>query len=210
MSSREDASFRLDEVTIREGEAYLSSVDPVMAHLVRAHGPCVLAPPGSTPFYELTASIIGQQLSGRAATTIEGRVTTLAGGALTPEAILALDEPDLRTAGLSGAKVRYIRELARRIVTGELELERIYEGSDEEVVRTLIALPGIGKWTCEMFLMFHLRRPDVFSPGDGALQRAVRQLYPGVDSVKQQEEFARRWSPYRSVASWYLWSYMGT
>jgi DNA-3-methyladenine glycosylase II len=123
----------------------------------------------------------------------------------TPAAFLALTPEALRGAGLSGAKTRYILELARRTQERLIDFDALQQHSDEDALAALVALPGIGRWTAEMFLIFSLKRPDILSLGDAGLQRAARLLYgEGADL----EKVAEPWRPYRSAASWYLWRYL--
>jgi len=192
----------LTETLIKQAETHLSQVCPVMAQLIDKHGSCTLAGREFSPFATLATSIIGQQLSMKAADTIERRVLALVTGEFTAQAVAALAPEKLRAAGLSQAKVGYIQELASRASDGRLNLEALPEMDDESVIATLVELPGIGRWTAEMFLIFGLARPDVLSPGDAGLQRAVRQLF-GEDATLQQ--IGTRWCPFCSVACWYLW-----
>jgi DNA-3-methyladenine glycosylase II len=155
-------------------------------------------------------SIVSQQLSAKAADTIQGRLAQVTS---TPfflhENILSCPADKLRTAGLSSSKVRYIQELARSVADGRLSFADFEHEEDQAVVGTLVKLPGIGQWTAEMFLIFSLRRPDVLSLGDAGLQRAVKALYGGGDGEsKLLNKISDAWRPYRSVASWYLWKYL--
>jgi DNA-3-methyladenine glycosylase II len=185
---------------------HLSKNCPVMAELVIRHGPCTLMDSDFKPFETLAASIIGQQLSVKAADTIEKRVLAAIGGPLTPEGIISVEPEALRACGLSNAKVRYVKELAARVVDGRMDLDLLMREEDDEiVVKALTELPGIGKWTAEMFLIFGMKRPDVLSLGDVGLQRAARLLY-GEDQTLDM--VAIRWRPYRSIASWYLWRHL--
>ena len=125
----------------------------------------------------------------------------------TPEELLAVSEEDLRGAGLSGRKVTYIRDLAAHVQDGELELDRLDELSDEEVIEEIVAVRGLGRWSAEMFLMFHLERPDVFSGGDLGLRRAIQVAY-GLEEMPTPDEAverAERWRPHRTLAAVYLW-----
>ena len=196
-----NTSGQLTPTVAGEAEAYLSQSCRVMAGLIRAHGPCRLADPEFRPFQTLANSIISQQLSAKAAETIERRVHAIVPG-LTPAGFLAVPPDALRAAGLSSAKARYIVELAQRVSDGRLNLEAMQEAPDADVVAALVELPGIGQWTAEMFLIFGLRRPDVLSLGDAGLQRATRLLF-GNDA--KLERLGQPWRPFRSVASWYLW-----
>jgi DNA-3-methyladenine glycosylase II len=156
----------------------------------------------------LLRSIVGQQLSTKAARTIYGRVLDLFGGETpSPQALLDADPDALRAAGLSGAKVRYVRSLAEHVLSGELELERLPELGDEQVAREVTAVKGLGQWTADMFLIFHLARPDVLPVGDLGVRRAVQRAY-GLEELPSAEELERlgeRWAPHRSLAALYLW-----
>jgi DNA-3-methyladenine glycosylase II len=190
-----------------EAEVFLSDACPVMAGLVSRHGPCVLSERQFTPFETLAGSIIAQQLSVKAADTIEKRVLTLIGSeTLKPAAILSVSPEDLRACGLSNAKAKYIRALAEKTEAGELDFEAmVTEPDNEVVVKALTVLPGIGRWTAEMFLIFGLKRPDVLALGDVGLQRAARLLY---GENKTLAEVGEIWRPHRSTASWYLWRHL--
>jgi DNA-3-methyladenine glycosylase II len=157
----------------------------------------------------LVRSIAGQQLSVLAARAIYGRLTARFGGRPpTATEILADDPEELRAAaGFSRAKVAYLRSLAEHVISGELELERLDELSDEEVIAELTAVKGLGVWTAHMFLMFHLERPDVLAVGDLGIRRAIERAY-GLDELpdaRHMEELAEPWRPYRTLACRYLW-----
>jgi len=180
-----------------------------MAGLVARHGPCRLAKRGGSPFESLAGAIIGQQLSTKAAATIRGRVAALVGPGFEPAAILGKSPEELRAAGLSGAKARYLRELAEKVVAGIFSFETVAALDDESAVVALTELSGIGRWTAEMFLLFHLQRADVLALGDGGLQRAANLLYPrGRRKGDLLSRVGEPWRPYRSVASWYLWRHL--
>jgi DNA-3-methyladenine glycosylase II len=184
-------------------EEHLSANCPVMAELVVRYGRCPLPDKTYTPFETLAASIIGQQLSVKAAATIESRVLAVTGGALTPKGILGAVPETLRACGLSNAKVRYIRALAERVAAGAMDFDAMaMEPDNEVVIEALVELPGIGRWTAEMFLIFGLKRLDVLSSGDVGLQRAARLHFGEAETLAA---LGRRWQPYRSIASWYLW-----
>jgi DNA-3-methyladenine glycosylase II len=156
----------------------------------------------------LLRAIVGQQLSTKAARTIYGRVLDLFGGSTPPpERLLEVEESDLRAAGLSGRKVEYIRDLARHVLSGELELDRLGELEDERVIEEIVAVRGLGRWTAEMFLIFHLERPDVLSGGDLGIRKAVQVEYGLEDMPAPQRvlEIGEPWRPHRSLASLYLW-----
>jgi DNA-3-methyladenine glycosylase II len=157
----------------------------------------------------LLRSITGQQLSVKAARAIYGRLTERFGGrAPTPEELLADDPEAMRAAaGLSRAKVASLRSLAEHVLAGELELSRLYELPDDEVIRELVAVKGIGEWTAHMFLMFTLHRPDVLPTGDQGIKNAVLRAY-GLDAVPKPDamaEIAEPWRPHRTRACEYLW-----
>jgi DNA-3-methyladenine glycosylase II len=157
----------------------------------------------------LVRSIVGQQLSTKAARAIYTRLTERFGGrAPTPEEVLADDADELRAAaGLSRAKVGFLRSLAEHVLDGSLELERLDELSDEDVIKELIAVKGLGVWTAHMFLMFHLQRPDVLAVGDLGIRRAVMVLYglPELPAPAELEEIAEPWRPHRTLACRFLW-----
>ncbi|MFA7322125.1 MAG: hypothetical protein WC000_11730 [Dokdonella sp.] len=153
----------------------------------------------------MTSAIISQQLSAKAAATIAARVAQLAPRPFTAEAMLSVAAENLRAAGLSSAKTRYIHELARRVVDDDLDFGRIRKLGDEAAIAALTEVPGIGRWTAEMFLIFTLRRPDILSLGDAGLARSVRLLY---GEMAEMQRVAERWRPYRSVACWYLWRHL--
>ena len=157
----------------------------------------------------LVRSIVGQQLSTKAARAIYGRLTDRFDGRTpTPEQVLADDPEELRAAaGLSRMKVSFLRSLAEHVQDGTLELDRIAELPDEEIIRELTAVKGIGEWSAHMYLMFHLRRPDVLAWGDLGVRRAVQQAYGLEDAPLRGEltELAEPWRPYRTVACRYLW-----
>ena len=153
-------------------------------------------------------SIVGQQLSVKAAATIYGRVTELYGGSTpTPAQLIATDPEDLRAAGLSYSKAAYLRDLAERIEDGDLDLAALPELNDKEVGEMLIQVKGLGQWTVDMFLMFHLGRPDVLPVGDLGIRRAAEQAYGlrKLPSPERLKRLARPWRPYRTLACLYLW-----
>ena len=162
----------------------------------------------SDPYGALLRSIVGQQLSTGAARSIYGRLTEQFGGrAPTPQELLDADPEAVRAAGLSRPKVKYLRSLAEHVLSGELELDRLSELSDEELTQELTAVKGLGQWTADMFLIFHLGRPDVLPVGDLGVRRAVERAYglEGLPSAEELERLGERWRPYRSLASLYLW-----
>jgi DNA-3-methyladenine glycosylase II len=192
---------------MEEALLHLKACDPVLAKLIRQIGPYGIefCEPG---FETLVKSIVYQQLSGKVAATIFSRLATRAGnGCVTPDGVLRLRTPTLRKVGLSQQKIDYIRDLARRTRSGELDLAALAGLSDEEIYRTLTAIRGIGIWTAQMFLIFGLRRLNVLPAADLGIRAAVRKAYglPETPSAAEVEELGRKWHPYCTVASWYLW-----
>jgi DNA-3-methyladenine glycosylase II len=197
----------------RKAVAALREADPVMARLIEAHETVVRRDlrrdrPGDA-YGALLRSIVGQQLSSKAASTIYGRMMEIFGGhPPTPRQLLAADPDDIRAAGLSRPKISYLRDLAQHVEDGTLELDRLDELPDEEVSAQLTAIKGLGQWTADMFLMFHLRRPDVLPVGDQGIRRAVQVQYRmrKLPDPKRLERVARPWRPHRTLACLYLWS----
>lgn len=194
---------------IASAEKHLARRCPTMRKLIRAHGPSTLGAKKRDPFHVLASSIIGQQLSTKAADTIQSRVHALvgAGAQLKPEQLLSVRAEQLRSVGLSNAKAKWLHALSECTASGELSFKALAKMDDETAIDTLDALPGVGRWTAEMFLIFALDRLDVFSMGDVGLRNSVNKLYN--EGVKLDEtatgDVVARWAPYRSVASWYLW-----
>ena len=184
--------------------------DPVMRELIRRHGPCGLADNQHTdPYKALVHSIMSQQLSTKAAATIARRFDMLFGGRFpSPQQVLAVPEEKLRSVGLSGMKVSFVRDLARRIADGSLRLDALEAMTDEEVVAALTTVKGIGRWTAEMFLMFRLHRPDVLPVGDLGIVNAIKRQYRlrKTPTPQRMMQLGESWRPYRSIACWYLWA----
>jgi len=156
----------------------------------------------------LLRSIVGQQLSTKAARTIYGRMTAIFGGRTpSPVELLAADPDEIRAAGLSRPKISYLRDLAEHVEDGRLDLAHLTEMPDEEVSAQLTAVKGLGQWTVDMFLIFHLGRPDVLPVGDLGIRRAVEQAYelPDIPDAAELKRVAEPWRPHRSLASLYLW-----
>jgi len=189
--------------------AHLRAADPVLGAWIDESGACGWTRLNDgTHFDHIARSIVYQQLSGAAAATIHGRVQALYGGRNpTPAQLVRTADEKLRAAGLSGRKVEYMKDLARRTHEGSLAVERIHEMDDAEVIATLTSVRGIGEWTAQMVLMFRLGRPDVLPVLDLGVQKAIKLLYR-LRTLPTPERVARigaRWAPYRTVASWYLW-----
>jgi DNA-3-methyladenine glycosylase II len=188
----------------------LARRDPRLGAVIKRVGACALAErQRKDHLTALVGSIVSQQLSTKAAATIFGRFVALFEneGGLTAEAIAAQSDEALRSVGLSGQKVGYLRDLSARISDGRLNLEELDSLPDEHVIERLTAVKGFGRWTAEMFLMFRLHRPDVLPAGDLGIVNAVQRLY-GLrkrPDAKRILKLGEAWKPYRSVASWYLW-----
>jgi DNA-3-methyladenine glycosylase II len=198
---------RLSAADIAAGIAHLRKVDPTLRRVIDAVGPFAMRPPGNH-FHSLARAIVSQQISTHAARTIWARVQGLATPErFTAQRLLLLSDEQLRSAGLSPQKLRYLRDLSSRIADKRLSFARLTRLHDDHVVETLVEVMGIGVWTAQMFLIFSLRRPDVFAPDDLGLRNAIRKLYglADVPDRKSLHEIAARWAPYRSIASWYLW-----
>lgn len=194
---------------LRKAERFLQGTDSTMRRLVENHGPCTLAQAPKPHFHTLVWAIINQQLSVRAAKTIEDRLLQrFSAEHFETHHFHRVQDKTLRACGLSGAKIRYIRCLATQVRKARLELHGIHQLDDADVSETLMALPGIGRWTADMFLMFALGRLDVLPVGDLALRKSIRLLYglPETAGHDAYIEFAERWRPYRTVASWYCWA----
>src|SRR3954453_39621 len=183
---------------------HLRNADPVLAVILDRVGACKLRRMEPT-FHSLVRSIVYQQLSGKVASVIFGRLTAVAGDPLRPRAILKLTEEQARAIGLSRQKAAYIRDLALR--ERAIDFPGLPRLTDEEVIQRLTQVKGVGVWTAHMFLIFALRRPNVLPTGDLGIRMAMRKLYelPDLPTPKQMEELAAKWHPWRSVASWYLW-----
>jgi DNA-3-methyladenine glycosylase II len=198
--------------TLTAARSELAAADPVMAKLIEQLGKRSVAQrrravPKPDAYGALLRTVVSQQISSKAARAIYGRLLDLFGGKTpSPDQILAASESELRGVGLSGRKVEYVCDLAAHVKSGELELDRLDELSDEEVIEEIAAVRGFGRWSAEMFLIFHLERPDVISGGDLGIRRSI-QLNYGLDelpSPTRVEELSQRWRPHRSLASIYL------
>ena len=189
----------------------LSRRDPVLRPIIKAVGPCTLQPIPE-PFLVLARAINSQMISTRAAASIFARLEReIAPGGLTPAAVLAASEEQLRAVGLSRSKVLALRDLAGRVVSGALPVHDLHSLTDEEIIKLLVPIRGIGVWTAEMFLIFSLGRLDVLPVDDLGLRAGVRDAYglPGLPSRAELRERGEAWRPYRSVATWYFWRSRG-
>lgn len=189
-----------------EAEKFLLK-DKYIGPLIKKWGHCTIAPKLHSDYFQgLVGDIIGQQLSGRVADVIEGRLKAKVGGKMTPDKILAIPDQTLRDCGMAWSKVRSIRDLSTRIMNHELRIKELDTLSDEEVRKELIAVKGIGPWTADMFLMFKLGRPDIFPVEDLGIKNGFEKVTKReFDKVKSAEFALKNWAPYRTVASWYLW-----
>lgn len=191
---------------MRKAVNHLKKSDPVLRAIIERVGPCRMEF-GIPEFSALAESIVYQQLNGTAAATIFNRFAALAGDPLTPEGILKLSDEQLRGVGLSKQKSAYLKDLSAKTAAGLLDFARLGELTDEEVIKHLTQVKGIGEWTAHMFLMFSLRRPDVLPTGDYGVQVAIKKHYKKRKLPKPDimAKIAKPWAPYRSVACWYLW-----
>ena len=191
---------------MRKAVNHLKQCDPVLRGVIERVGAFRMEY-GLPEFASVAEAIVYQQLNGKAAVTIFNRFAELAGQPLTPGGILALTDEQLRSAGLSKQKSAYLKDLAAKTASGLLNFGTIHELPDEEVIQHLTQVKGIGVWTAHMFLMFSLRRPDVLPTGDYGIQMAMKKHYRKrkLPKPKDMEKIARAWSPYRSIACWYLW-----
>jgi DNA-3-methyladenine glycosylase II len=200
----------LTEQEFERARRHLMRRDPRLGALIKKVGRCRLPDSRkSSPFSSLVRAILSQQLSGKAADTIEGRVVVLVGGRdrLSPASLLAVDQAALRQAGVSWPKISYLRDLAERVQDGRLDLDSLEQQHDEAVVIAITEVKGLGRWSAEMFLMFRLNRPDVFPVADVGIVKGVQKLLGMKRRPKPRTMLraAEAWRPYRSVAAWYLW-----
>jgi DNA-3-methyladenine glycosylase II len=213
---------------MRKAIAHLNKSDPIMRRIITRIGACGMKF-GSPEFHSLAEAIVYQQLNGKAAVTIFNRFAALAGEPLTPERILKLSDEQMRSVGLSKQKSSYLKDLAAKTVSGLLNFNRLSGLGDEEVIEHLTQVKGVGVWTAQMFLMFSLRRQNVFPTGDFGVRMAIYKHYldrpraskkSGTKNTRkrkiklptpqQMEKIADCWKPYRSVACWYLWKSLDT
>src|SRR5205085_5712604 len=191
---------------MRKAILHLKKSDPVLAAIIEKVGPYRINY-DEPAFASLAEAIVYQQLHGKAAATIFKRLTDLTGLPLTPEGILKLSEAQMRGVGLSEQKLSYLRDLAAKTHAGELEFLKLPDLSDEEVIKHLTQIKGIGVWTAHMFLIFALRRENVLPTGDLGVRAAMRKAY-GMKVLPKpvtMQRLAKTWHPYCSIASWYMW-----
>ncbi len=191
----------------KEAVLHISKVDPIMGEIIKKAGPLSWVQDESY-FFSLTSSIVGQQLSVKAARTIWQRFEALLeGGKVTPDNILALSDQSIRDVGVSWQKISYIKDLAQKTLESGILFEQFDIMTDEEIITELVKVKGIGRWTAEMFLMFRMQRPDVFSYSDLGLRRGLQKVYQlkVEPTEKQAESIVKKWSPYKTIGSQYLW-----
>lgn len=208
-SMGENSTIPAMKIDYARARRHLMRADPVLGGVVKTLGPCGLETTRRVDRFAMTVrSIISQQLSLKASSTIHGRMIDALGvETVTPAAILAIEAQRLRDCGLSWAKVASVRDLATKVSDRSLSLASLDTLDDEQVIERLTTVRGIGRWSAEMFLIFRLGRPDILPVGDVGVQRAMRKLY-GLrkhPSPARMTALARPWRPYRSVACWYLW-----
>lgn len=187
---------------------YLKSKDEKMAQLIEKAGH-IYRTVNPDLYRALTDSIIGQQISTAAHITIRGRLQEKF-GRLTPQKVMELTDEELKSVGISYRKVSYIKGFTEKVVSGEFDIDSIYNMSDEEAINALVRLKGVGKWTAEMMLTFSMARPDVLSYGDLAIRRGIMKLY-GLEELSEDtfHRLTDKFSPYRTTAALYLWHYAG-
>lgn len=187
----------------REAQKHLTQADPTMRGIIEAYQGEVALQSRGDAFETLCRSVIGQQISVKAADSVWAKFSVLVEN-VTPQQVLHKTEEDIRSCGLSGAKVKYIHAIATAFDNKTIHPQSWHNWDDEAVLAELIKLPGIGRWTAEMFLIFHMLRPDVLPVADVGLQKACIKHY-GVATPKEITQHGERWRPFRSVATWYLW-----
>jgi DNA-3-methyladenine glycosylase II len=194
---------------LRAAEAHLRQADHKLGKLIDAHGPSTIGTRKRDPFHVLCSSIISQQLSIKAADTIEARVALAlnSGKRFRPAHFVAAEHETLRACGLSNAKAMWLKALGEAAQSGVLSFPRLRKLDDEAAIELLDALPGIGRWTAEMFLIFAMHRLDIFSMGDVGLRNGLNRLHNSGAKLDDEAALAltAKWAPYRSIGSWYLW-----
>lgn len=179
--------------------------DKYIGPLIKKYGDCGLkSSKKANYFVDLVEAICSQQLSGKAAATILGRVR-VGLDRVVPDRILDTSDSDFRRWGLSRQKIKYLRDLSEKVKRGELNIKKLDSFSDKEVIRQLTAVKGVGNWTAEMFLMFSLGRPDIFPADDLGIQKSIEKLSNKTGKAQEIAKYAERWKPFRTYASWCLW-----
>jgi DNA-3-methyladenine glycosylase II len=207
MTTAQDVQAR-KKVTPAAAARILAGQDPVIARLLAETGPPKFSRPTESHFATLVRAVVYQQLAGRAAAAIHGRLITAMGGDVQPEPLLALSDEDLRAVGLSKAKVASLRDLSAKVLDGTVLLSppRLARESDEEIIARLSTVRGIGRWTSEMFLLFQLRRLDVWPVGDLGIRRGYGLAWQvPTPTAKELQPLGDPYRPYRSVLAWYCW-----
>jgi len=202
------AAGRVRKLSPRDAARFLAERDPVIARLVAKAGLPSFPRPTETHFAALVRSVTHQQLAGSAAQAIHGRLVVALGAEISPERLLATPTADLRAAGLSGNKVLCLQDLATKVLDGTVVLEPrgLARESDEEVVARLTTVRGIGKWSAEIFLMFQLRRLDVWPTGDLGVRKGFALAWGiPVPAPKALDVLGEPYHPYRSIVAWYCW-----
>ena len=191
----------------RRAKRELARADPILATIIRGARPAIALTSRGDPFQTLARSIVGQQISVKAAESVWQRLVLSVSGEPTPEHVAATPPDVLKAAGLSQRKAEYVGDLARHFATGRLDPDGWRAMDDEAIIDLLTEVRGVGRWTAEMFLIFNLMRPDVLPVADLGLQRAVSLHYRNgrVMSERTLRRIALPWTPWRSVATWYLW-----
>jgi DNA-3-methyladenine glycosylase II len=207
VTSTPSAAGRRRRVSPRAAAQILAGQDPVIARLAAEAGPPKFPPPADSDFAFLVRSITYQQLAGRAAQAIHGRLVSALDGDVTPERVLSTPTEVLRTAGLSGNKAASIQDLATKVLDGTVVLDpRLARQSDEKIVARLTTVRGIGKWSAEIFLMFQLRRLDVWPTGDLGVRKGFGLAWNiPTPTPKQLDELGEPYHPYRAIVAWYCW-----
>jgi DNA-3-methyladenine glycosylase II len=188
-----------------EAKRHLAKKDKVLRKLIRAHPDAELRTRGDA-FQTLARAIVGQQISVKAAQSVWNRFAECA-GTVTPAGVVGLADASMRACGLSGSKVAYIKDLAGHFHAGSLKPRRWSRMADEAIIEELVRVKGIGRWSAEMFLLFHMMRPDILPVGDLGLQRAMERQYNAGEALTKDEmrTIGKAWSPWSTVATWYLW-----
>jgi 3-methyladenine DNA glycosylase/8-oxoguanine DNA glycosylase len=192
-----------------DASAYLAHHSKILAPIIKIHGPCTLSwrKDRQSHYAALVETICYQQLAGKAAATIHSRVVAAVGGKVTPDAVAATSEKDLRAAGLSNSKYLSIRSLTDHVLSGDLQLNRVSRMEDEDVIEHLVRVRGIGRWSAQMFLIDRFNRLDIWPGGDYGVQVGLSKILKlkTVPKEKEMEALGEPYRPFRSVLAWYCW-----